>query len=387
MNVSRGTSPMSRVGSMLGVVGRAFGRDGRETPAMIESDVESLDLDLYQDPSFQNVVPVASVQTTDQGLQTTGNAPDHNAGDVLPIRESRPKKKKFKLFKTRDSSVSSGEEERYSSKYQSKEFAALKRYRNPKFSAPSFQNNIHEHVVEETLVSESNRIFNAPSFNRADAAEAMKNQFRYFTIKSIHEEQDRRYLGAGYPIPNVRINAGFDPEKLDNLIRCYNRTIQKLTIDGNVYKYLDQFSSLAEEFMLSEGELNLLVYNFLTEDVKNKYSKKHNDPPAMISSKKFYNNLITVVLGYASTFSSLMRQFQQYDALKSQNPNILVIVEDLNKILDSSPPHQISEAEKDKQLYYKLEQMLPHYMQITWAQLQVPSRVHVKERRKKGRKK
>ena len=259
--------------------------------------------------------------------------------------------------------------------YHLHKFETLDKFRNKNYKLPIVK-QVRETNFEQAeldLLKEQRRIFNAKEFNHGDAVESMKSQFRLFAIKNIHEEQNRRYLNCDIPLPELVPGNNIDPELVTCIIRCYKSSVIELIEPLNIYSFLKQFESIALEYPLTNGELNVIVYNFLNEKMKSKYESKYTDLPGQITTSKFYSNLCFVMLGFVPTYANIENRFLSYDPFQAENPNINSIFTDLSKILDLASERLIPDIDKDRKLFDRIGQLLPDYMKISWDNLQIPN--------------
>ena len=260
---------------------------------------------------------------------------------------------------------------------RSKSFMALDSFRNKKYKQTENTSRNCAEQVELDIISENRRIRNEKNYNQQDDLENFRQTFRYYVNKSVHEDQGRRYLGSGYPTPSVSSGATIDIEKLDLIIRCNKIIFTKLSKEANVWSFLSQFDDIAPAYNLNERELNILIFNLMADELKSKYMKAYAKHPKDISSKEFYSNVISIVIGHPATYSSMESKFNEYDPSKVGQIN--EVVNDLNKILDNIPPQILTEKEKERKLFHRIFPLLPCYLQPEWNNLLLPSRINEEE--------
>ena len=282
--------------------------------------------------------------------------------------KSNFKKKVVKTFKRNSSSESDAPD------YRTKEFLALERYRSKKYREPKNDTKNAAEQLEVNLINETKRIYGEKNYNQQDHLENFRQTYKYYVNKSVHQDLGRKYLGSGYPSPIVSSGHFIDAEKLDLIIRCNKLIITKLTKDANVWGFLAQFDTMAPEYELNEKELNTLIFNYMSDDLKAKFMKSYAKHPKDLPTKEFYSNIVSIVVGHPATYSNFETKFNSYDATKVGN--IKQIISDLNRILDETPPHVVNEGEKERRLYYRLLPILPWNLQPHWHNLLVPSRYH-----------
>ena len=276
-----------------------------------------------------------------------------------------------KMFHKQKNNDSSEDEGDY---YSSKKYMALDNFRDKKFKQPQHCSRISAEQVEFDIISEKRRIWNEKHYNEQDDLENFRQTYRYYVNKSAHEEQGRRYLGSGYPIPILRSGTTIDIEKLDLIIKCNRIIFTKLTKEANVWSFLSQFDDIAPTYKLNERELNILVFNYMSDELQSKYMKAYAKQPKDISSREFYSNVASLVIGHPATYSSFESKLNDYDPIAVGQIN--QVVNDLNKILDNIPPKICNEKEKQRKLYHKIFPLLPCYLQPEWNNLLLPSRVN-----------
>ena len=86
-------------------------------------------------------------------------------------------------------------------------------------------------------------------------------------------------MNCDIPLPELVPGNNIDPELVTCIIRCYKSSVIELIEPLNIYSFLKQFESIALEYCLTNGELNVIVYNFLNEKMKSKYESKYTDLP------------------------------------------------------------------------------------------------------------
>ena len=71
------------------------------------------------------------------------------------------------------------------------------------------------------------------------------------------------------------------------------------------WSFLSQFDDIAPAYNLNEKELNILIFNFMADEIRSKYMTAYAKHPKDISSKEFYSNVASIVIGHPATYSSL----------------------------------------------------------------------------------